>query len=196
MKITMMKNVDAAVIINRETDDTVEPERQYMGFKLEKFRGKPNKDRIYVFLHPFDENNGILLTPDVEGKPLSRLNIEDFNPLSTSNLNKGRPDFKDYDSEQDDFMASFVDIISEDYRDTKSNYVDLYKSAEKVVDKMKELQQREIDIRQRRKDEHKKTKHSYEMRDNRIVIHKKKYKVDEHGLVHIHRIVHDDKKNG
>ena len=184
----MMKNVDAAVIINRETDDTVEPERQYMGFKLEKFRGKPNKDRIYVFLHPFDENNGILLTPDVEGKPLSRLNIEDFNPLSTSNLNKGRPDFKDYDAEQDEFMASFVDIISEDYRDSKSNYVDLYKSAEKAVDKMKELQQREIDIRQRRKDEHKKNKKSFEMRDKRIVIHKKKYKPDENGLIHIHRI--------
>ena len=134
-------------------------------------------------------SNGILLTPDVEGKPLSRLNIEDFNPLSASNLNKGRPDFKDYDAEQDEFMASFVDIISDDYKDVKSNYVDLYKSAEKVVDKMKELQQREMDIRERRRNEHKKNKRDYEMKDNRIVIHKKKYKADENGLIHIHRIV-------
>lgn len=185
----MMKNVDAAVIINREIDDTVEPERQYMGFKLEKFRGKPNKDRIYVFLHPFDENNGILLTPDIEGKPLSRLSIEDFNPLGANNLNKGRPDFTDFDAEQDDFMASFVDIISEDYTDKKSNYVDLYKSAEKVVDKMKDLQQRELDIRERRRNEHKKSKKYYKLVDNRVIIHRKKYTADENGLIHIHRIV-------
>ena len=53
----MIKNVDAAIIINREIDDSVEPEKQYMGFKLEKYRGRPNKDRLYVFIHPFDENN-------------------------------------------------------------------------------------------------------------------------------------------
>lgn len=183
----MMKNVDCAIIINREVDDTSDIERQYMGFKLEKFRGKPNKDRIYVFLHPFDEHNGILLTPDIEGKPLSRLSIEDFNPLSVTNLNKGRPDFKDYDSEKDEFMASFVDILSDDYKDSKNNYVDLYKSAEEVVNKMKLLQEREYEIREKRKRE-KKNKINYETRDNRIIIHRKNYKVNEQGLIAIHRI--------
>ena len=91
-------------------------------------------------------------------------------------------------------MASFVDIISDDYRDSKSNYVELFKSAEQAIDKMKALQQRENDIRQRRKDEHKKNKKSFEMRDNRVVIHKKKYEIDKNGLIHIHRIQKMDRQ--
>ena len=56
-----MKNTDCCIIINREQDGDEDTGKQYMGFKLEKFRGKPNKDRIYLFLHPFDEHNQILL---------------------------------------------------------------------------------------------------------------------------------------
>ena len=173
----MMKNVDCAIIINREIDDTVEPERQFMGFKLEKFRGKPNKDRIYVFLHPFDENNGILLTPDIEGKPLSRLNIEDFNPMNATNINKGRPEFKDYDSEQDEFMASFVDIISDSYKDSKNNYIDLYKSADEVAERMKKLRDKDIEIRKQRKNKKMLDKSRLHIENNLIHIHRKTYEV-------------------
>lgn len=185
----MIKNVDSAIIINREVDDRSEPERQYMGFKLVKFRGKPNKDKIYVFLHPFDENNGILLIPDLEGKPLSRCNIEDFNPMSVDSLNKGgRPDFKDYDSEKDDFMASFVDIISDDYNDTSKNYIDLYKSAEDASNRMKKLAKEEKDLIAQREKEMKEKSHKFVHKDGLILIHKKKYKVNKDGLIEVHRI--------
>lgn len=185
----MIKNVDSAIIINREVDDRSEPERQYMGFKLVKFRGKPNKDKIYVFLHPFDENNGILLIPDLEGKPLSRCNIEDFNPMSVDSLNKGgRPDFKDYDSEKDDFMASFVDIISDDYNDTSKNYIDLYKSAEDASNRMKKLAKEEKDLIAQREKEMKEKAHKFVHKNGLILIHKKKYKVNKDGLIEVHRI--------
>jgi len=185
----MMKNSDVCIIINREIDDSTEIERQYMGFKLEKFRGKPNKDKVYVFLHPFDENNGILLPPDIEGKALSRLSIEDFNPLGVNTLNKGgRPDFKDYDSDNDDFMASFVDIISDDYKDSSENYVDLYKSAEEVSSRMSELTQKEKDLIKRRKAEMKNKNKNHKLVNNRIVIHRKSYTVNKNGYIEIHRI--------
>ena len=189
----MMTNVDAAIIINREIDDTSDTERQYMGFKLEKFRGKPNKDRVYVFLHPFDETNGILLTPDIEGKPLSRFYMEDFNPLGANNLNKGRPDFKDYDAEQDEFIASFIDIISDDYKDSSKNYTELYKSAEEAVDKMKKLQERENEIRNRRNNEKKKSVKTYKIIDGLVPIKRKNYTVNENGLIEIHRIIKNEK---
>ena len=184
----MIKNTDCCIIINREIDDTVEPERQYMGFKLEKFRGKPNKDRIYVFLHPFDENNGILLTPDIDGKVLSRLSIEDFNPLSVNNLNKGASEFKDYESENDEFMSSFIDIVTNDYKDTNKNFVALYKSEEEVYKKMVELQKREKEIREKRKREKKdfKNKHNLTIIDKKIKITRKKYEVVDK-KIKIHR---------
>ena len=171
----MIKNFDCCIIINREIDDrNPDEEKEYMGFKLEKFRGKPNKERIYVFLHPFEEGNGVSLIPDIEGKVLSRLSIEDFDPMNVNTLNKGgRPDFSDYDTSNDDFMASFVDIISADYKDSDKNYQDLYKEADNVVDKMKKLQEREKDIIEKRKRD-KKSERKY-------------YKVDENGLIKIHR---------
>ena len=147
----MMKNVDAAIIINREIDDTGDTERQYMGFKLEKFRGKPAKDRLYLFVHPFDENNGILLTPDVDkSQPLSRLSIDDFNPMNNSSLTpKGKPVFTDFDME-DNLIDDLKDLIDESYSDSESNYIDIYKQAEKVSSRMRKFEQIEKDIREKR----------------------------------------------
>lgn len=197
----MLKNIDAAIIINREIDDRDDEERQYMGFKLIKFRGKPNKDRINLFIHPFDENNGILLPPDLEGKPLSRFSMEDFNPMGINNLNKGgRPDFQDYDSEADEFMASFVDIISEDYKDTDKNTSKLYKMTEvtEKSDEFKvdmsdinisdELNRLEYDHIKMRKHEMKELKNSnLKKKDMLFVMTRKTYQV-ENGLIRLHRI--------
>lgn len=152
----MMKNVDAAIIINREIDDVGDSERQYMGFKLEKFRGRPAKDKLYLFVHPFDEENGILLTPDVElSQPLSRLSIDEFNPLSGSSLvPKGKQEFTDFE-ENDDFIDGLKDLIDESYSDSDSNYLDMYKQAEKISARMKKMEQIEIDIRNKRENERK-----------------------------------------
>ena len=170
----MMKNVDAAIIINREIDDTSDVERQYLGFKLEKFRGKPNKDRLYVFLHPFDENNGILLNPDIEGKPLSRLRMEDFNPLNNTQslVSSGRPSFTDYSETSNEFIESLKDIITDDYTDSAKNYIDVYKNAEEISNKMKRLHQMEIDLRERRKRELKDGQYKRD-ENNRIIIGKR-----------------------
>lgn len=166
----MLKNADAAIIINREIDDTVEPEKQYMGFKLEKYRGRPNQDRIYVFLHPFDENNGILLNADIDQKePISKLRIEDFNPMGPTLVSKGKPTFDDYDESANEFIESLKDIITDDYTDSAKNYVDLVKNAESVSQKMKRLNQAEKDLRDRRKRELKDHKCN-KTDDNRIII--------------------------
>lgn len=166
----MLKNIDAAIIINREIDDTVEPERQYMGFKLEKYRGRPNKDRIYVFLHPFDENNGILLNPDINEKdPISKMKIEDFNPMGPTLVSKGKPTFDDYDESANEFIESLKDIITDDYTDSAKNYIDVCKNAESVVRKMNQLNQAEKDLRDRRKRELKDHK-CKKTNDDRIII--------------------------
>lgn len=149
-----MKNVDAAIIINREIDDSVEPEKQYMGFKLEKYRGRPNKDRLYVFLHPFDENNGILLNADIDqNEPISKLRMEDFNPMGPTIISKGKPTFDDYDESSNEFIESLKDIITDDYTDSAKNYVDVYKNADAVTQRMKMLNQAEKDLRERRQRE-------------------------------------------
>ena len=170
----MMKNVDAAIIINREIDDSVEPEKQYMGFKLEKYRGRPNKDRLYVFLHPFDENNGILLNSDIDQKdPISKLSIEEFNPMGPTLVSSGKPTFDDYDESTNEFIESLKDIITDDYTDSAKNYVDVYKNAEAVSQRMKLLNQAEKDIRERRKKELKNHNCS-KTDDGRIVIKSRK----------------------
>ena len=182
----MMKNVDAAIIINREIDDTSDIERQYMGFKLEKFRGKPNKDRLYVFLHPFDENNGILLNADIDGKPLSRLRMEDFNPLNSSQplISSGKPSFSDYTESSNEFIESLKDIITDDYTDSAKNYVDVYKNAEEASNRMKRLQQMENDLRERRKRELKEGQYLKD-ENNRIIIGKRiKHNVEEENKIH------------
>jgi hypothetical protein len=136
----MMKNVDSVIIINREIDEVSGNEKTYLGFKLEKFRGKPNKDAIYVFLHPFDEINGILLTPDVDTKPLSKLSIDDFNPM-----NKDNGQVK-YESDlQNEFMPSYIDMIDEDYTDSAKNYLDIYKQAESLAGKMSNMHNHDRD---------------------------------------------------
>lgn len=166
----MMKNSDAVIIINREIDDSVDPERQYMGFKLEKYRGRPNKDRIYVFLHPFDENNGILLNADIDKKdPISKLRIEDFNPMGPTIVSKGKPTFDDYDESTNEFIESLKDIITDDYTDSVKNYADVYKNADAVSKKMKLLNQAEKDLRDRRKRELK-NHNCDKTNDNRIII--------------------------
>lgn len=180
----MIKNIDAAIIINREIDDRDGEERQYMGFKLEKFRGRPNKDRICLFLHPFDETNGILLPADLEGKPLSRINMEDFNPMGVNNLNSGRPDFKDYDAEADEFMASFVDIISEDYKDSTNNNIDKICTG---INRSEELNRREVEIARLYKNNIKELKNLNLLHTKGLIkLTRKKY-TPENGLVRIHR---------
>ena len=151
----MIKNVDCAIIINRETDLRSDSDREYLGFKLEKFRGKPNDDRLYLFLHPFDEENGILLTPDIdESKPISKLRIEDFNPLGNSEIvGNGKPVFDDYDEVSNKFLENLKDIVEDDYSDVVKNYVDVYKNAEDVSKRMKRLNQMEKDLRERHKRE-------------------------------------------
>ena len=42
--------------------------------------------------------NGILLTPDIDTKPLSRMRMEDFNPIGNTAISShGVPTFNDYD---------------------------------------------------------------------------------------------------
>ena len=115
----MMKNVDAAIIINREIDDRSGTEKEYLGFKLEKYRGKPPKDKMYLFLHPFSEYNGILLTPDIDTKPLSRTSLDDFEPMNSQN--NGPVKFYD----DSNFESDFIDLIGADFKDDNKNYEDL-----------------------------------------------------------------------
>ena len=195
-----MKNIDACILINRETigDDD---ERQYLGFKLEKFRGKPNKDRIYLFLHPFDETNGILLTSDIDkDKPLSRLRMEDFDPFGGNKVlsGKGTVSFSDYDESSNEFLESLKDIITDDYTDSAKNYVDIYKNAEEVTKKMKKLNQMETDLRERRKNERKNQKEhglNYERDEKGRVIIKDRKKKQEaiNNLLYNNTFVHGDK---
>lgn len=175
----MMKNIDCTILINREIDDTdldsTGEGKQYLGFKLEKYRGKPNKERIYVFLHPFDENNGILLTPDIDGKPLSRTRIEDFNPLNNGALvSSGKPSFDDYDKDSNEFITSLKSIIGDDYTDSAENYIEVCKNAdEEVSSKLKKVQQADKDLRERRKRELNKFKNdNFEHKDGRLVMHR------------------------
>lgn len=131
----MMKNVDAAVIINREVDDRSGSEKEYLGFKLEKYRGKPSDDKIFLFLHPFDEHNGILLTPDIDTKPLSRTSIEDFEPMGGTTNNTP---IKFYDD--DSFESDFIDLIDGDFKDNDKNYNDLLNAVNTIEEHDKEEQ--------------------------------------------------------
>ncbi len=154
----LIKNTDCCIIINREIDYTSDPEKEYLGFKLDKYRGKPNKDKLYVFLHPFSESNGILLTPDVDlDKPLSRVKMEDFNPLANNTLvSMGKPTFNDdNDDTSNEFIESIKDIITDDYTDSVENYVDVYKNAEVIEEEMKRKEkekQEYIDLKTQLKD--------------------------------------------
>lgn len=194
---SMLTNVDAAILINREIDDTSDTEKQYLGFKLEKFRGKPGKDRVYVFLHPFDENNGILLIPDIDGKPLSRSRMEDFEPLRNPEVSSGHVSF---DASPTDFRSNFIDIIDNDYKDTSQHYIDIMNKAEEVTNRMRILQEREKEIRRQREKDLKNGVYKLS-EDNKIIIEsrcKPNIKYDENGLILIqsrkNRIVKEQKE--
>ena len=150
VKIMVMKNTDCCIIINREQDGDEDTGKQYMGFKLEKFRGKPNKDRIYLFLHPFDEHNQILLTPDIDGKPLSRLSMEDFNPMGVQRTT-GRADFTDPKEESENKFLEFCSSLGEDYEDSFDSIVDVCKNADDAIKEkrqaLKLLEDKEKELR-------------------------------------------------
>ena len=181
---SMLTNVDAAILINREIDDTSDSEKQYLGFKLEKFRGKPGKDRVYVFLHPFDEQNAILLIPDIDTKPLSRARMEDFEPMHNPEVSSQHVSF---DSATSDFRSNFIDIIDDNYKDTSQHYIDIMNKAEEVTNKMRMLQERENEIRRQRAKELKNGK--YKLNDNNEIVIESRKKIieyDDHGRVIIH----------
>lgn len=149
----MMKNIDAAIVINRETSYQDDKEKQYLGFKLEKFRGRPGNNRIYVFIHPFDDDNGILLRPDIDlDKPISRQSMEAFDPIRQQS-NTGKPTFENYDSSNNEFLNNFSDIISDDFSDDAENYVEMYKNAISFEEKIKTMIRLESDLSKKRKEE-------------------------------------------
>lgn len=187
----MMTNIDAAIIINREIDDTSDVEKQYMGFKLEKFRGKPGKNRVYVFLHPFDEENGILLTPDIDTKPLSRARMEDFEPLRNPTISSQNVSFNEINNSNSEFRSNFIDIIDDDYKDTSQHYIDIMAKAEEVANKMRLLKERENEIRKIRLKELKNGNY-IKNENNEIIISSRKKKNndnlerDKNGRIIIH----------
>ena len=149
----MMKNIDAAIVINRETSYQDDKEKQYLGFKLEKFRGRPGNNRIYVFIHPFDDDNGILLRPDIDlDKPISRQSMEAFDPIRQQ-TNVGKPTFENYDSSNNEFLNNFSDIISDDFSDDAENYVEMYKNAISFEEKIKTMIRLDSDLSKKRKEE-------------------------------------------
>lgn len=179
----MITNSDCCIIINREIDDTSDVEKQYLGFKLEKFRGKPGKDRVYVFLHPFDEENGILLIPDIDTKPLSRSRMEDFEPFRTPQVTSQHVSF---DSTESEFRSNFIDIIDDNYKDTSQHYIDIMNKAEEVSNKMRMIQEREKELKRQREKELRNGR--YRKNDkNEIIIQSRNYfnnlKRDENGRV-------------
>lgn len=182
----MITNSDCCIIINREIDDTSDVEKQYLGFKLEKFRGKPGKDRVYVFLHPFDEENGILLIPDIDTKPLSRSRMEDFEPFRNPQVTSQHVSF---DSNQNEFRSNFIDIIDDNYKDTSQHYIDIMNKAEEVSNKMRMIQEREKELKRQREKELKNG--IYRKNDkNEIIIQSRNYfnnlERDENGRIIIH----------
>lgn len=183
---SMITNSDCCIIINREIDDTSDVEKQYLGFKLEKFRGKPGKDRVYVFLHPFDEENGILLIPDIDTKPLSRSRMEDFEPFRTPQVTSQHVSF---DSTESEFRSNFIDIIDDNYKDTSQHYIDIMNKAEEVSNKMRMIQEREKELKRQREKELRNGR--YRKNDkNEIIIQSRNYfnnlKRDENGRIIIH----------
>ena len=182
----MITNTDCCIIINREIDDTSDVEKQYLGFKLEKFRGKPGKDRVYVFLHPFDENNGILLIPDIDTKPLSRARMEDFEPFKNPQITSQHMSF---DSDRSEFRSSFIDIIDDNYKDTSQHYIDIINKANEVSNKMRIMQEREKELKRQREREFKKGKYIKNDK-NQIIISNRKNNIelerDEDGRIIIH----------
>lgn len=183
---SMITNSDCCIIINREIDDTSDVEKQYLGFKLEKFRGKPGKDRVYVFLHPFDEENGILLIPDIDTKPLSRSRMEDFEPFRNPQVTSQHVSF---DSNQNEFRSNFIDIIDDNYKDTSQHYIDIMNKAEEVSNKMRMIQEREKELKRQREKELKNG--IYRKNDkNEIIIQSRNYfnnlERDENGRIIIH----------
>ena len=183
---SMITNSDCCIIINREVDDTSDVEKQYLGFKLEKFRGKPGKDRVYVFLHPFDEENGILLIPDIDTKPLSRSRMEDFEPFRNPQVTSQHVSF---DSNQNEFRSNFIDIIDDNYKDTSQHYIDIMNKAEEVSNKMRMIQEREKELKRQREKELKNG--IYRKNDkNEIIIQSRNYfnnlERDENGRIIIH----------
>lgn len=171
----MITNIDVAIIINREIDDTSDVEKQYLGFKLEKFRGKPNDDRIYVFLHPFDEENSISLIPDIDTKPLSRTRMEDFEPMKHPEVSSQHVSFEP----MTDFRSSFIDIIDDNYKDTSKHYINIMNKAEEVTAKMRKIQEKEREIKRQREKE---LKNSFQ---KRVIIQSRKdnYNRDDHGRI-------------
>ena len=183
---SMITNSDCCIIINREIDDTSDVEKQYLGFKLEKFRGKPGKDRVYVFLHPFDEENGILLIPDIDTKPLSRSRMEDFEPFRSPQVTSQHVSF---DSTESEFRSNFIDIIDDNYKDTSQHYIDIMNKAEEVSNKMRMIQEREKELKRQREKELRNGR--YRKNDkNEIIIQSRNYfnnlKRDENGRIIIH----------
>ena len=167
----MITNSDCCIIINREIDDTSDTEKQYLGFKLEKFRGKPGKDRVYVFLHPFDEENGILLIPDINTKPLSRSRMEDFEPFKNTQVTS---QYTSFDSGDTEFRSNFIDIIDDNYKDTSQHYIDIMNKAEEVSNKMRLIQEKEKELKRQREKELKNGK--YRKNDkNEIIIQSRNY---------------------
>lgn len=130
----IIKNVDVVIIINREIAFVNDKERVFLGFKLEKLRGRPSKDRVNLFLHPFEEENSIMLPPDIDlPHSLSRRSIEEFNPMEARS--SGAPTFDT--SSQSEFLESVKDLISDDFIDDSDAYVDMYKKADEKSKRMK-----------------------------------------------------------
>lgn len=183
----IIKNADACIIINREIDSSGDIEKIYMGFKLEKFRGKPSKDRVNVFLHPFDVNNGICLIPDIyRDDPLSRIRMEDFNAFSNDKLQaKGKIEVDPYDKRDSILLADLSSLIDEDYRGNMDEIIPVIEKAESMQIKADYAYQRDIEFNKEFKEKIKKKKHNNE---DGIVYLYMNYELDKDGTIKIHRI--------
>lgn len=72
--IRMIDNSDVVIIIGRETLETTGED--FITYKLQKYRGKLNKDTVNYFAHPFE--NGMKLIPDIHlSKHLSIFDLGD-----------------------------------------------------------------------------------------------------------------------
>jgi replicative DNA helicase len=73
----ILKNIDSAIAINRETDDEGNDYMTFKDMKQRSSRGKKHKFSDY-FAHPFDPQNGIKLVQDIhEEEPVSRTSLDE-----------------------------------------------------------------------------------------------------------------------
>jgi len=74
----ILKNVDSAIAINKETDDNGNEYMTFKDMKQRSSRRKKNKFSSY-FAHPLDPENGIKLIPDINmEEPLSKETLDEL----------------------------------------------------------------------------------------------------------------------